>query len=235
MLALLLCAAAAAQTAGEDPLVYRLGPKDLVDVQVVEEPRLDLEQRVTDGGSLILPLVGELPVAGLTAAEAAALLAERLEASFLQRATVTMRVTEFRSRPISVIGAVRRPGTLELSGRWNLLNALTDAGGLAEGHGEVVHILRRAANGLHDQLTVFTGIRDCGLRLQIELLLALRLEHTVQNVGSVGQRIVRVATPDRSFGTNQQLSFDGALDGETRFRFHGLDLYQRLRGDQCRR
>ena len=77
-----------------------------------------------------------------------------MEESFLQRATVTVRVVEFRSRPISVIGAVRRPGNLELSGRWNLLDALTDAGGLADGHGEIIQILRRADNGLHDQLTI---------------------------------------------------------------------------------
>lgn len=143
-----------AQAVPDDPVVYRLGPKDLVEVQVVEEPSLNLERRVTDAGSLILPFVGELAVAGLTPVEAAALLTERLEASYLQRATVSMRVIEFRSRPISVIGAVRRPGTLELSGRWNLLDALTDAGGLAENHGEVVNILRRADNGLHDQLTI---------------------------------------------------------------------------------
>ncbi len=154
LLGLAICPPVEAQTRSEDAAVYRLGPKDLVEVQVVEEPVLNLERRVTDTGSLILPMLGELAVAGLTPAEAADLLRQRLEASFLQRATVTMRVIEFRSRPISVIGAVRRPGTLELSGRWNLLDALTDAGGLAEGHGEVVHILRRASNGLHDQLTV---------------------------------------------------------------------------------
>ena len=99
-------------------------------------------------------MLGELEVAGLTTAETETKLKTRLEESFLQRATVTVRVIEFRSRPISVIGAVRTPGTLEISGRWNLLNAITDAGGLAEAHGEVVHILRRAPNGLHDQLTV---------------------------------------------------------------------------------
>ena len=153
-LALAIGATAKAQTAVEDPAIYRLGAKDLVDIQVIEEPRLTLESRVSDSGSLILPLVGELTVAGLTPSEASARLAEELEASFLQRATVSMRVIEFRSRPISVIGAVRRPGTLKFSGRWNLLNALTDAGGLAEGHGDVVHILRRASNGLHDQLTI---------------------------------------------------------------------------------
>jgi polysaccharide export outer membrane protein len=154
LLAAVIGSPVGAQNVAEETAVYRLGPKDLVEVQVIEEPSLNLERRVTDSGSLILPLVGELGVAGLTPMEAADLLTERLEASFLQRATVTMRVVEFRSRPISVIGAVRRPGNLELSGRWNLLDALTDAGGLAEGHGEVVNILRRASNGLHDQLTI---------------------------------------------------------------------------------
>ena len=144
----------AAQTQTADSITYQLGPNDLVEVQVVEEPRLNLERRITDRGRLILPMLGELEVAGLTTAETETMLKTRLEESFLQRATVTVRVIEFRSRPISVIGAVRRPGTLEISGRWNLLNAITDAGGLAEGHGEVVHILRRAPNGLHDQLTV---------------------------------------------------------------------------------
>ena len=150
----LLVARASAQPDSTDPLAYRLGAKDLIEVQVVEEPRLDLERRITDSGRLILPLLGELRVAGLTPTETETLIKTRLEESFLQRATVTVRVVEFRSRPISVIGAVRRPGTLEISGRWNLLNVLTDAGGLAEGHGEVVSILRRAANGLHDQLTI---------------------------------------------------------------------------------
>jgi polysaccharide export outer membrane protein len=143
-----------AQGSGEQPSAYRLGPKDLLEIQVVEEPSLNLERRVGDSGSLILPLVGELRVAGLTSSEAARALQARLEESFLQRATVTVRVVEFRSRPISVIGAVRRPGALELSGRWNLLDALTDAGGLAEGHGETINILRRADNGLSDQLAI---------------------------------------------------------------------------------
>lgn len=156
-LALVAVAAASpagAQSAVDDPSVYRLGPKDLLEIQVLEEPTLNLERRVSDRGTLILPLVGEVRVAGRTAEETAALLKQRLEESYLQRATVTLSVVEYRSRPISVIGAVKRPGNLELSGRWNLLDALTDAGGLADGHGNVVHILRRAVNGLNDQLTL---------------------------------------------------------------------------------
>jgi len=150
----LVATSAAAQGESDEPRAYRLGAKDLIEIQVVEESRLNLERRISDRGSLILPFLGELQVSGLTPAETETLIKAGLEESFLQRATVSIRVVEFRSRPISVIGAVRRPGTLEISGRWNLLDALTDAGGLAEGHGEVINILRRASNGLHDQLTI---------------------------------------------------------------------------------
>lgn len=152
--ALGLAAAALPAQTTEQVVSYRLGPKDLVEIQVVEEPSLNLQRRVGDGGNLLLPLVGELRVDGLTAVEAAARLKQRLEESFLQRASVSLRVVEFRSQPISVIGAVRRPGPLELSGRWNLLDALTSAGGLDEKHGAFVSILRRANNGLHDQLKI---------------------------------------------------------------------------------
>ena len=72
----------------------------------------------------------------------------------MQRASVDVQVLEFRSRPISVIGAVKQPGNLGFSGRWTLLEAITAAGGLAENHGNVVYILRRADNGLSDQVAI---------------------------------------------------------------------------------
>jgi polysaccharide biosynthesis/export protein len=72
----------------------------------------------------------------------------------MQRASVDVQVLEFRSRPIVVMGAVKQPGNLGFSGRWTLLEALTAAGGLAEDHGNVVHILRHADNGLSDQVTI---------------------------------------------------------------------------------
>ncbi len=65
-----------------------------------------------------------------------------------------MRILEYRSQPISVIGAVNSPGNLEFSGSWTLLEALTAAGGLTDNHGNRVHVLRRSDNGLSDQLTI---------------------------------------------------------------------------------
>ncbi len=132
---------------------YRIGPKDLLQVRVAEEPSLNVERRVNDQGEIDLPVVGSLAVANRTASEAAAAIRTALE-SVLQKATVTVEVLEFRSRPITVLGAVKKPGILELSGRWTLLEALTEAGGLTSDHGTTIHVLRRSDNGLADQLAI---------------------------------------------------------------------------------
>lgn len=155
LLSLSVLAAPAALGQASAPLSsYLIGPKDKLEIRVFEEPTLNVELRVSEKGAVNLPLLGEFPVEGLSEEQVAANLKAELERSYLQRATVSVRVTEFRSRPISVLGAVNKPGNLELSGRWTLLEALTDAGGLATDHGNVVHVRRHSSNGLSDQLTV---------------------------------------------------------------------------------
>ncbi len=134
--------------------VYRLGPRDLVEVRVYEDDKFNAERRVSEAGTISIPLVGEVGVGGMTEVEAARTIKETLEARLLQRASVSVQVREFRARPISVIGAVRQPGPLEFSGRWTLLEAITAAGGVSENHGKVVYILRNADNGLSDQIAV---------------------------------------------------------------------------------
>lgn len=146
--------AALAQDAPERQTSYRLGPRDLVAVRVFEEAQLNVDVRVNEDGSIRLPLVGSVDVEGLTADGLGARLKEILERDFLQRASVSVDVLEFRSRPISVIGAVKEPGSLDLSGRLTLIEALTAAGGVSEVAGDSVHVLRRATNGLTDQVTI---------------------------------------------------------------------------------
>jgi len=133
---------------------YRIGPKDLVGVQVFEVPELNVERRVTEDGKINLPLVGDLPATGFTEQELADRLKAILEQKLLQRASVSVEVKEFRSKPIAVIGAVRQPGNLAFSGRWTLIEAITAAGGLAENHGNEIYVLRRADNGLTDQVAI---------------------------------------------------------------------------------
>lgn len=133
---------------------YRIGPKDLVEVRVLELQDLNLERRVSETGTINLPYLGEIQASGLTDAELAARLKTELEGKILQRASVAVQVREFRARPIAVIGAVQKPGSLEFAGRWTLVEALTAAGGLSQAHGRTVYILRRSENGLSDQVAI---------------------------------------------------------------------------------
>jgi polysaccharide biosynthesis/export protein len=134
---------------------YRLGPKDLVEIRVLELPELaSLERRVSEKGTINLPFLGEVAAAGLTDAELAARIKTELEREMLQRASVAVQVREFRARPIAVIGAVNTPGNLEFAGRWTLLEAITAAGGLSDSHGRTAYILRHADNGLSDQIAI---------------------------------------------------------------------------------
>ena len=150
---LLLTCAAAGKAQGKDP-AYRIGPRDLIQVKVDEDTRLNGSSRVAEDGTVSFSLVGDVQVAGKTTSEVAALLKKLWESKYMQRATVDVQVLEFLSRPISVIGAVKTPGNLGFSGRWTLLEAITAAGGLTENHGNVAYVLRRADNGLSDQVTI---------------------------------------------------------------------------------
>ncbi|MEO8323588.1 MAG: Sua5/YciO/YrdC/YwlC family protein, partial [Actinomycetota bacterium] len=59
-------------------------------------------------------------------------------------------------KPVSVLGAVQKPGSLSISGRWTLVNAITAAGGLTATAGHKIYVLRRADNGLSDTLESIT-------------------------------------------------------------------------------
>ena len=146
--------AASAPAAAAPASGYRLGPKDLLRIRVFEVPELNVESRVSENGMVNLPLIGDVPAAGLTETEFAARLRELLESRYVNRASVAVEILEFRSRPITVIGAVKTPGNLAFPGRWTLLDALAAAGGLDDNHGDLIYVLRRAENGLTDQLEI---------------------------------------------------------------------------------
>lgn len=131
--------AAAQDPAGE----YRLGPKDLLEIRVMELPDFNLERRVSDSGVIALPLIGDLQVTGLTAGEVARRIEELLRARYVNRANASVIIKEYSNRPVSVVGAVHRPGTLNVSGNWTLLQAVSAAGGMTERAGKAIFILRR--------------------------------------------------------------------------------------------
>ena len=148
--ALLPFVAVAQQPAGD----YRIGPKDLLTISVLEIPELNVERRVTDDGAIDLPLVGQINIAGKTASEAQQQLADLLRAKYVNRANVSIVVKEFGNKPISIVGAVAKPGPLTVSGKWYLLQAISAAGGLDQSAGRKIYVLRTADNGLSDVLEI---------------------------------------------------------------------------------
>jgi polysaccharide export outer membrane protein len=156
LLALAAVLAAVPVSAQQSVGDYRVGPKDLLEIRVFEIPELNLERRVTDTGTLDLPLLGQFSVAGLTAEEVRDRLQALLTAKYVNRANVSVVVKEFANKPISILGAVGKPGSLNVSGRWDLLQAISAAGGLASGAGRKIFVLRHADNGLTDRLEIDT-------------------------------------------------------------------------------
>jgi polysaccharide export outer membrane protein len=133
---------------------YQLGPRDQVDVHVLEVPELNVERRVTDAGVIDLPLIGQFPVSGLTAQQAKERLQTLLQSKGVNAATVSITIKDYANKTVSVIGAVQRPGPLPISGHSDLLQAISAAGGLAPNAGRKIYVVRRAASGLSDTLEI---------------------------------------------------------------------------------
>jgi polysaccharide export outer membrane protein len=135
---------------------YRVGPKDLLEIKVFEVPELNVDRRIDDNGAIELPLVGSVSLTNLTVEQVRDKLRALLEARYMRRASVSVVIKEFQNQPISVIGAVAKPGPLPSSGRWTLLQAISEVGGLTTSAGKKLYVLRHADNGLNDQLEINT-------------------------------------------------------------------------------
>jgi polysaccharide export outer membrane protein len=134
-LAAVLALSAWGQQAQEPPgnlPAQRLGPDDLLGVSVYGAPELSRTIRVGADGRMSVPLVErKIAAAGLMPAELEIEIARALQAAeILVDPKVLVTVVEYRSRPISVAGAVRRPLTFQAFGNVTLLDALTRAEGL---------------------------------------------------------------------------------------------------------
>lgn len=124
---------------------YRIGPEDVLDINVFEAQELNREVRVSANGEISLPLLGSVRAAGLTPRELEFVLQELLHRTYMKDPHVSVFVHEMQSHPVSVMGAVRRPGVFQIRGSKTLLEVLSLAEGLADDAGETVIILRGAA------------------------------------------------------------------------------------------
>ena len=132
----------------------RIGPRDTVEIKVIQDEKLNTRATVSDDGQISMPQVGKIDVSGLTPRDAEMRIKSILEARYLTHADVAVQVVEFGNKPISVVGAVTHPGSIGTSGNMTLIQAITQAGGLAPGYGKTLYVLRTGQNGLSEQLAV---------------------------------------------------------------------------------
>jgi polysaccharide biosynthesis/export protein len=130
-----------------------IGPRDVLDVRVLEDPSVTSRAIVNDDGQIILNVVGKVPVAGLTPHQVEIKLKSALE-QYITKATVSVQVAEYGSKPVSVVGAVVHPGRIGANNGMTLIQAITQAGGLTPGYGRELYILRTGNNGLSEQLSI---------------------------------------------------------------------------------
>src|SRR4051812_34136690 len=108
---------------------YRIGPEDLIEIQVFGVDQLARTVRVNSFGMVSLPLIGPTPVGGMTASEAERLVARKLAENFLQDPQVSVFIKEYTNQRVTVEGAVAKPGIYPLRGQTTLLRAIAVAGG----------------------------------------------------------------------------------------------------------
>jgi len=112
---------------------FVLGAGDIIEVSVIGIPGLDRQEFTLDGKCQIyLPYVNQVRLSGMTAHDAQIKIAVLFEVSLLENPQVTVRVKELKSQFCYVLGAVHKPGKIQLTQPAFLLDALTLAGGLTD-------------------------------------------------------------------------------------------------------
>lgn len=134
------------------PADYRIGAEDLVQVTIYNIPEQEARVtprtvilRVSQQGVIVVPLVGEIAVKGMTTAELEQELRKRY-VKYIRNPQVGVLITEYRQR-VSVMGAVQKPGVFELTGPKSVIDMLALAGGVTERAGSQVHVYRNDTQG----------------------------------------------------------------------------------------
>jgi polysaccharide export outer membrane protein len=131
-----------AQAAAITDASYKIGPQDVLRVDVWKETEISRSVPVRPDGKISLPLLNDVQAAGLTAMELANTITEGLK-KFINNPQVTVSVAEINSRRVYVTGEVTRPGAYPLLPNMTALQALTSAGGFTQfSNPKKIYVLR---------------------------------------------------------------------------------------------
>ena len=132
---------------------YIIGSGDVLKISVYDHDDLQTVSRVSENGIIILPLLGQVKVNKLSISQTSNKIAALYSDGYIVNPQVSIFVQEFRSKKAVVLGHVKKPGLIELSGPTTFLELLSKAGGLAPDFGETATI-KRVVDGKNKMISV---------------------------------------------------------------------------------
>lgn len=139
---------------------YKLGPDDIIEVSIFEwevsNENKKVEVRVSEEGTIILPLLGVFHVSSKSIQHTIGAIEQRLkERKILSVPQVSVRIKEFRSKKISIVGAVKDPGLFYLRRNvTTLLDVLSLAGGVRDDAGYIIYVLKKTPKDKKQKITI---------------------------------------------------------------------------------
>jgi len=152
--------------------VDRLGFGDGVRVTVFQYPDLTTETRISQSGTIAFPLIGEVKIGGLTTTAAGNEIARQLKrGKYMLNPQVTVVMTELRSRQVSVLGQVNKPGRYALDETSaKLTDVIALAGGVSDvGADTVSLVLNRDGKTERIEIDLATMVRTGDLSKNIDI------------------------------------------------------------------
>lgn len=157
VLCLLSMTAMSAQAPKAQPTDYVMQPSDLLRIIVFQEPDLQRDVRITQEGSVSLPLIGTIELQGKSVHQAESILRQLYDRDFLVNPQISITVLEYAQRTVQVLGAVNAPGAIAFPSeqKMGLLEAVARAGGFSRlAEPRRVRLTRTLADGKTDNFTV---------------------------------------------------------------------------------
>lgn len=208
---------------GAQNLDIVIGAEDLLDITVFELPQFNVTTRVAGDGSITMPLIGSVPVRGLTKKEVEKKIEAALEAKYINNPSVSVAIKEYKSRQVSILGAVNSPGAYTIISPRTLLQLLSEAGGLSASAGRRCFIFRQGATRIEIDLQDLMNNGNPALNVQIlpgdvinipaESKITVYVLGAVRNPGAVemtsSMPVTLLAAIARAGGPSEQASKSG--------------------------
>jgi polysaccharide biosynthesis/export protein len=131
---------------------FKIGPDDVLAINVWKEPEISRSVPVRSDGKVSLPLVGEVQASGQTPKQLEAEISKKLT-SYISEPEVTVIVQQIKSQRFNILGQVTKPGTYPLSNPTTVLDAIALAGGFRDfAKKKSIYVLRQTADGSSTRL-----------------------------------------------------------------------------------